>query len=119
MRWTHIDERSVDNIVILDLSDPQPLQTDPERRVIARVREVLSKGHRKIVLNLHELRYIDGDGLGQIVEAYESVSATGGSLKLCDVTSSLRQALMAARLEGVLDAYDSEQDAVHSFSAGF
>jgi anti-sigma B factor antagonist len=119
MRWTQIDEHFVDDVVILDLCDPQVMQIDPQRQLVARIRQLLSNGRTKIVLNLRELGYIDSDGLGQIVDAYKSGREAGGSVKLCGLTPQLRKLLGATRLDSFLEGFDSEQDAVQSFSARF
>jgi anti-anti-sigma factor len=118
MRWNHIDEHLVGDIVIVDLRDPQVRVTDPEGRLVERIRRLLSNGQTKIVINLHGLRYIESDGLAQIIEAYKCTRGTEGSiLKLCEVTPKLRELLRATRLDSVLESFESEQDAVRSFSA--
>jgi len=44
------------------------------------VRDLLSKGHNKILLNLAEVTYIDSTGLGALVSAFTSVKKQGGEL---------------------------------------
>jgi anti-anti-sigma factor len=119
MRWNRIDEHVVDDVVVLDLCDPQGLQTDSEERLVRRVRQLLSNGRAKIVINLHELRHIDADGLGQIVNAYKTAREAEASVKLCGVTPQLRDLLKETRLDSFLEVFDSEQDAVQSFSTRF
>ena len=118
MRWTHIDEHLVGDIVIVDLRDPHLMQLDPEGRLVERIRRLLSNGQTKIVINLHGLRYIDGSGLGQIVMAYRCTrEAEGSIIKLCEVTPRIQEALRATRADSFLELFESEQDAVRSFSA--
>ena len=50
MRWTHIDEHLVGDIVIVDLRDPHLMQLDPEGRLVERIRRLLSNGQTKIVI---------------------------------------------------------------------
>ena len=101
------------------LCDPQLIQIDSERRLVVRIRHLLSNGRTKFVLNLRELRYVDNDGLGQIVDAYKSAQEAEGSVKLCGVTPQLREVLRETRLDSFLEAFGSEQDAVQSFTARF
>ena len=119
MRWTTIDERFVDDVVILDLGGPQIMQIDSERLLVEKTRQLLSSGRTRIVLNLHDLRYIDDDGLGQIVNAYKAALEAKGSVKVCELTPQLRELLHARRLDSCLEVFDSEQEAVQSFTARF
>ena len=51
MRWTHIDEHLVGDIVIVDLRDPHLMQLDPEGRLAERIRRLLGNGQTQIVIN--------------------------------------------------------------------
>ncbi|MGD0515625.1 MAG: STAS domain-containing protein, partial [Terriglobales bacterium] len=58
--------RQVDGVTIVDCSGRITLG---EGSVILRdtVRELLSKGQKKILLNLGEVTYIDSSGIGELV----------------------------------------------------
>jgi len=43
------------------------------------VRDLLSKGHKEILLNLGAVDYIDSMGLGSLVGAFTSVRKQGGN----------------------------------------
>jgi len=59
--------------------------------------------------------YVDTIGLCNIVEAYITTQRQGGALKLLHLTAHVREMLMITRLLTVLEAYDSEPEAVASF----
>jgi anti-anti-sigma factor len=119
MRWTQIEERCVDDVVILDLCAPQVMQINRERLLVERVRQLVSNSRTRIVLNLRDLRYVDDDGLGQIVDACKAALEADGSVKLCGLTPQLREFLRATRLDSLLEGFDSEQEAVRSFGTRF
>jgi anti-anti-sigma regulatory factor len=54
-----------------------------------------------------------------IVDAYRCAREAEALVKLCGVTPKFREVLRASRLDSFLEVFDSEQDAVRSFSAGF
>jgi anti-sigma B factor antagonist len=60
---------------------------------------------------------MDSAGLGEIVQAYATVTRQGGSLKLVNATKRLQDLLVITRLSTVFDSYDDETEAVGSFSA--
>jgi len=51
------------------------------------------QGHKKIVLNLAGVPYIDSAGLGEVVRTYTTVSRQGGSLKLLNLTKRITDLL--------------------------
>ena len=61
--------------------------------------------------------YIDSAGLGEIVRTFTTVSRQGGQLKLLNLTKRITDLLAITKLLTVFDTYDSENEAVQSFSA--
>jgi anti-sigma B factor antagonist len=110
-----IDERTVDGITILDLKGKMTLGEGDEL-LKERVNALVSKGSKKLVLNLEGVPYIDSAGLGEIVRTYTTVSRQGGKLKLLNLTKRIQDLLSITKLLTVFETYDSEQEAVRSFS---
>lgn len=79
------------------------------------IRELLDKGHRKILLNLGDVDYIDSSGIGELVGAYTTVRGTGGELKLVYLTKRVRDILQITRLYMVFDIQADEAAALSSF----
>ena len=82
-----------------------------------KVNSLLHQGLKKIVLNLAEVPYIDSAGLGEIVRTYTTVSRQGGSLKLLSLTKRITDLLAITKLLTVFETYESENEAVQSFSS--
>jgi anti-sigma B factor antagonist len=61
---------------------------------------------------------VDSAGLGEIVRTYTTVTKQGGSLKLANLTKRITDLLSITKLLTVFDTYDSEADAVRSFTTG-
>ena len=79
------------------------------------VRDLLSKGHKKILFNLGDVNYIDSSGLGHLVSAYTSVRKQGGELKLLKLTNKVHDLMQITKLYTVFDILDDEAMAVKSF----
>jgi anti-sigma B factor antagonist len=107
--------RQVDGVTIVDLSGRITLG---EGSVILRdtVREVASKGSKKILLNLGDVSYIDSSGIGELVSAFTSVRNQGGELKLLNLTKKVHDLLQITKLYTVFDIKDDEAGAVASFA---
>ena len=109
-----IDQRSVGDVIVLDLKGKITLGEGDEL-LKDKVNSLVNQGHKKIVLNLAEVPYIDSAGLGEIVRTYTTVSRQGGSLKLLNLTKRITDLLAITKLLTVFDTYDSEPDAIKSY----
>jgi anti-sigma B factor antagonist len=112
----HIEERSVEGIIVLDVTGKITLG-DGDQLLKDKVNSLVNQGHTKILLNLAGVPYIDSAGLGEIVRTYTTVSRQGGSLKLLNLTKRITDLLSITKLLTVFETFDSESAAVRSFSA--
>ena len=111
-----IEERMVGDVMVLDLKGKITLGEGDEL-LKDKVNSMVNQGHRKIVLNLGGVPYVDSAGLGEIVRTYTTVSRQGGSLKLLNLTKRITDLLAITKLLTVFETFDVESDAVRSFSA--
>ena len=111
-----IDERTVGDVMVLDVKGKVTLGEGDEM-LKDKVNSLVNQGNKKIVLNLAEVPYIDSAGLGEIVRTYTTVSRQGGNLKLLNLTKRITDLLSITKLLTVFETYDSENDAIRSFSA--
>ncbi len=107
--------REKDGVTIVDLSGRITLGEDCEK-LRDTVRESLSKGQKKILLNLGDVGYIDSSGLGQLVSSYATASKQGATVKLVNVGQKVHGLLEITKLHTVFDIFKSEIAAVLSFS---
>jgi anti-sigma B factor antagonist len=107
--------RQVDGITIVDLSGRITLG---EGSVVLRdtIKDLLSKGQKKILLNLGDVSYIDSSGIGELVSAFTSVRNQGGELKLLHLTKKVHDLLQITKLYTVFDVKDDEAGAIAAFS---
>jgi len=111
-----IEERAVGDVVVLDLKGKITLGEGDEL-LKDKVNSLVNQGHKKVILNLADVPYIDSAGLGEIVRTYTTVSRQGGSLKLLNLTKRITDLLAITKLLTVFETFDAEADAVKSFSA--
>jgi anti-sigma B factor antagonist len=109
-----VSTRQVDGVTILDLSGRITLGEGSVQLRDA-VRDLLSKGSKKILLNLGDVNYIDSSGIGELVSAYTTVRNQGGDLKLLNLTKKVHDLLQITKLYTVFDIKDDEASAVASF----
>lgn len=79
------------------------------------IKDLVSKGNKKILLNLGEISYIDSSGIGEMVSGFTSVSNAGGQLKLLNLTKRVQDLLQITKLYTVFEVFDDEAQALSSF----
>ncbi len=106
--------RQVDGVTIVDLSGRITLG---EGSVVLRdtIRDVVGQGHKKILLNLGDVTYIDSSGIGELVSAFTTVRNQGGELKLLNLTKKVHDLLQITKLYTVFDIKDDEATAIKSY----
>ena len=110
-----IEQRTSGDVAIVGISGDITLSKGGDVLLKDKIQSLLQQGHRKIVLDMGNVSYVDSAGLGQLVQVYATTSHLGGSLKLLNLTKRLRDLLVLTKLLTVFEAYDSESEAIASF----
>ena len=109
-----IEQRPSGDVIILDRRGKLTIGSGDEL-LKDKINSLIQQGHKRLLLNLAAVPYVDSAGLGAIVSSYTTVSREGGSLKLLGLTSRIEDLLSITKLLTVFDTYESESDAVASF----
>ena len=80
------------------------------------IRDLATKGNKKILLNLSDVSYIDSSGIGEMVSSFTTVTNHGGQLKLLGLSKRVKDLLQITKLYTVFEVFDDEAAAVRSFS---
>src|SRR5438105_5347310 len=99
--------RQVNGVAVVDMSGRITLG---EGSVVLRetVRDLITKGEKKILLNLGNVTYIDSSGIGELVSAFTTLRNQGGELKLLNLTKKVHDLLQITKLYTVFDITDDE-----------
>lgn len=107
-------ERQVGDVMILDV-EGNILTGESAAAVRDTIRRLLAVGHRKIFLNLAQVRWVDSEGIGELVAAHVAVTRAGGQIKLLKVRDRIRELLTITGLHTVFDIYDDELTALNDY----
>jgi anti-sigma B factor antagonist len=106
--------RQVDSVTVMDISGRITLGEGCSQ-LREMIRDQVSKGNRRVLLNLADVTYIDSSGIGELVSAFTSVTGQGGQLKLLNLTKKVHDLLQITKLYTVFDVHDDEAKAIGSF----
>jgi anti-sigma B factor antagonist len=81
-----------------------------------KIRDLVTGGNKKLLLNLAEISYIDSSGIGELVSGFTTVTNQGGSVKLLNLTKRVQDLLQITKLYTVFEVFDDETKAVRSFA---
>ena len=106
--------REVGGITGVDISGRITLG---EGSVILReiVRDLLTKGKKKIFLNLGEVEYVDSAGIGELIQSFTTIRNQGGQMKLVNLNKRVQDLLVMTNLHKVFEIHDDEAGAIKSF----
>jgi anti-sigma B factor antagonist len=114
--------RHVEEITILDLSGRlglgELLGFAPGRNLALSdaVKALADEGHKKILLNLAEIKYVDSSGVGQLVGTLTTARSLSVELKMFSPAKQVLDLLKMTKLLAVFDVRESEAAAVAAFS---
>ena len=108
-------DREVDGVSVVAL-DGRIVLGEESNALREKVKSLIAAGKKKIILNMDNITFIDSAGLGTLVAAHHSVKSQGASMRLCHLGSKFQEVLQITKLLTVFDVYNTEAEAVASFS---
>ena len=110
-----LDQRVSGDVTIITATGDITLGAGGDVLLKDKIQSLLHQGHKKLVLDLGGVSYVDSAGLGQLVQAHVTASKNGGALKLINVTKRLNDLLVVTRLVTIFESFNSEAEAIQSF----
>ena len=107
-----ITERTQDGVVIFEL-EGKIMGGDPSTVLRGKVTEALDAGHKKIVLDLAGVDWMNSIGLGLLVSVLNSVKNAGGELRLASI-DKIEKILMITKLVTIFEISDTVEHAVEA-----
>jgi anti-sigma B factor antagonist len=80
-----------------------------------RMAEFVAAGHRRLVLNISEIEFIDSSGLGAIVSILRQLGGNG-VLAICGARDTVLTMFKLTRLDKVFEMFADEGEAVAALS---
>ena len=80
------------------------------------IRDLATKGDKKLLVNLSDVSYIDSSGIGEMVSGFTTVTNHVGQLKFLGFTKRIKDLLQITKLYTVFEVFEDEGAAVRSFA---
>ncbi|MGH9714217.1 MAG: STAS domain-containing protein [Candidatus Acidiferrales bacterium] len=79
------------------------------------LKDLFEEGRRCVLLNLHDVSYLDSSGVGQLVRGLFTARKNGAELRAFDLSPRAREILRMTNLHTVFTDFPDEQAALGSF----
>ncbi len=112
----NIVEKEVNGVTVVELAGRITLGEE-SNQLRTLLKDILSRGKTRLVLDLAEVSYIDSAGLGTLVSGFTSAQNQGANLKLANLTKRFNEQLHITKLVTIFDVYNSVAEAVKSFES--
>ena len=116
------EARQVGNVTILDVSGridigvPLAFGAGAGLPLQEVVRDFAKRGQKNIILNLHDVAYIDSTGIGDLLGSAATLRKLGGDLKIVNPSMVVQKLLRVTRVDTVIEAKPDEASALEAFS---
>ncbi len=79
------------------------------------IHELTSQSDPKILLNMARVAYMDSSGVGELLACFQAVNEQGGTLKLLNISTKIKDLLQITQLLSVFEYFNDESNALASF----
>jgi anti-sigma B factor antagonist len=111
----NIETRTEGDVVVIDFQGRLAAGVGDE--LLPRlIEQLIGEGHRKILLNLSDMDYIDSNGLGELVQSLKTSKRFGAALVLLKPQDRVRKTLKLTNLLPMFRVFESEADAMKGFT---
>jgi len=81
------------------------------------VMEILDKNDHYLIVDMHNVRYMDSSGFAILLSAMKRISPTGGTVHLVGCTPTIDRLLKITKLSSIMAIHQDIDDAVQALSA--
>jgi anti-sigma B factor antagonist len=106
--------REVDRIIVVDVVGRLTL-TDSRTQLRDLVHVFTSNRHKKFLINLKSVDFVDSNGLGELTRCFCSVRQAGGDMKLVYVNARVQALLEMTRINNLFEIHTEESVALEAF----
>jgi anti-sigma B factor antagonist len=106
-----VNSKTVGDIVVLY---PKGMYTGGDETDALKITmgELFEDGARKMVVNLHDVSYLNSTALGVLLEAREGLAKHRGRIILTNVQDRINAIFLETKLILVFDTFDTEKEAI-------
>lgn len=109
-----IKQKETGGVPVLEVSGE--MYGGPENmKLLDLATELAEAGHKKLIINFAKVKWVASTGLGILITTKTRFERDGGNLKLCNVNDRVLTLFQVTKINSIMEAYASEDEAVAAF----
>lgn len=108
-------EEKIGSVQVVRVQEARLDHTNASALKTAILRLVEKEGEQHILIDLKAVEYADSSGLGALLFGQRQVKAHSGIMKLVHPSVKVDTLIKIAKLEGILETFGNEEEALKSF----
>jgi len=110
---TKISERY--NAVVIELKG-NVMGGEDTKEFNDKLHKLIDEGKKNIVVDLHDVKFMNSSGLGMLIGGLTTVKKSEGSFRLSRVTDKIESLLIITKLITIFETFKTIEEATESFS---
>ena len=111
----HLVEKKLGKVWVLSVKGKLVSPTETNK-LNEKINQLVDNDASQIVLDLKQVSWLASLGIGAIMRNLLKIRKTGGDLRLTGLSEKVKSLFSITKLIGVIQIYDSVNEAVESFS---
>jgi anti-sigma B factor antagonist len=110
----NLDIEQNEKAIIIKINEER-LDAHNSAEVKQEVQRLFEEGHKDILVELKNVRFIDSSGLGALVSGFKNATTHHGTLKLSSLQPQVKSMFELTRLHRVFEIFTSTSEALESY----
>ena len=110
---TKVSERY--NAVVIELKG-NVMGGDDTKEFNDMLHKMIDEGKKNIVVDLHEVKFMNSSGLGMLIGALTTIKKAEGTFRLSRITDKIESLLIITKLITIFETYKTIDEALASFA---
>jgi len=118
IRITQLETNKIDyDRIIYKVNYPKKVDIENSRHLQILLYTLVQGGAKKLLINVHDLEYIDSSGIGTFISIAKQIRKNDGDIVLSGASSNLMSILKVVNLPEFIRVFNTEGEAINHYHA--
>jgi len=116
LKLSHVEKNNNDyDMVVFKIKTARRIDIDNSKEFVIILNTINKGGGKKILIDCHDLEYIDSSGIGVIIAGAKQIRKKGGDLTIANVTSDIMSIFKIVNLHEFIKIFTTDGEAINHF----
>lgn len=116
LKLAPVEKNNIDyDMLVFKIKTARRIDLDNSKEFVIIFSTLSKGGGKKILIDCHDLEYIDSSGIGTIIAGAKQVRQKGGDLIIANVTSDIMSIFKIVNLHEFIKIFTTDGEAINHF----